>query len=151
VWQRMPKECRCRSMSKTPRQKNKDANKDHQRNGCTVAPGHAMLSRMPPGVSLARCLPDRPRGFARAAPIGPETPTSGWGTKVPIISHVVDIRRVAFLWSLDRPVLPSTPVEDEWVVWGCAVRSTPVACAANPQSGQIFCHRVGWKSGEDVE
>ena len=26
-----------------------------------------------------------------------------------------------------------TPVGGEWVVWGCAVRSTPVACAANPQ------------------
>ena len=35
------------------------------------------------------------------------------------------------------PVLPSTPVEDGWVVWGCAVRSTPVACAANPQFGLI--------------
>ena len=30
----------------------------------------------------------------------------------------------------------------QWVVWGCAVRSTPVACAANPQSGIFLVFRV---------
>ena len=63
------------------------------------------------------------------------------------ISHVVDIRRVAFLPSLDRPVLPSTPVEDEWVVWGCAVRSTPAACAANPQFRKFWAVWVGGDMG----
>ena len=59
----------------------------------------------------------------------------GCGASTPhfLICHVVDIRGVAFLRSrLDRPVLPSTPVEAEWFVWGCVLRSTPVVCAANP-------------------
>ena len=35
----------------------------------------AMPSRMPEGMSLARCLLDGPRGHPRATPIGPGPPT----------------------------------------------------------------------------
>ena len=74
---------------------------------------HAMPGRMPPGVSLARCLLDRPRGHPRAAPIGPGPLTSGWGTRVPINEPRCRHTEGCDPASLDRPALPSTPVGGE--------------------------------------